>query len=63
MIVIIIMQSIKSGMSGAPRITKSLIVEIVFAAIVITLYILTELTDVMTGQALIIGNNVCKFIF
>lgn len=62
-VIIIIIQAMKSGLSGNKKVTKKLIVEIVLCVIVITIYILCELTSVMTGDYQMYGNNICKFIF
>jgi len=63
MVIIIIIQSIKSGLSGNAKVTKKLIVEIVLCVLIITLYILSELTSVMAGDYQMYANNICKFIF
>jgi len=63
MVIIIIIQAMKSGLSGNAKVTRKLIVEIILCGVVITIYILCELTSVMSGVYQMYGNNICKFIF
>jgi len=50
-IIIIIIQAMKSGLSGSKKVTRKLIIEIILCVVVITIYILCELTSVMAGDA------------